>query len=311
MFNRIISFATRHPKRVIALWAVVALVLGSVSGMLGYKVMTDDTAGFVPESAESARAAKYGEEHFGQQKGSRTVIVLVKRADGEALTAADRANARALATMLPRTRLDTTRPAVKGQPGDLRERAGEIVAAEAGPVAPDGRFALVSLQWKGNMSDPVAQDYYRQVRDRAGAHVHADGLRVGFTGGIATFADNTKANEGTQSLSQALLLGAVVLLSLLFFRGPLAALVPLVAVYVIATAASGMVVLAAYVFGFKLDVSTPQLITVVLVGIGIDYFLFLLFRLRERLRAGEDRRTAAAHAAGAVGRSSRRPPSWS
>jgi putative drug exporter of the RND superfamily len=40
---------------------------------------------------------------------------------------------------------------------------------------------------------------------------------------------------------------------------------------------------------------------VVLVGIGVDYFLFLLFRLRERLRMGEDRRTAAARAAGGVG----------
>src|SRR4029078_6393987 len=46
---------------------------------------------------------------------------------------------------------------------------------------------------------------------------------------------------------------------------------------------------------------TPQLITVVLFGIGIDYFMFLLFRVRERLRAGEDRRTAAANAAGRVG----------
>ena len=59
--------------------------------------------------------------------------------------------------------------------------------------------------------------------------------------------------------------------------------------------------LAALALGFKLDTSTPQLITVVLVGIGVDYFLFLLFRLRERLRAGEDRRTAARNAAGAVG----------
>ena len=84
MFNRIIRFATRHPKRVIALWAVVAIALGSLSSQLGYKVMTDDTAGFLPDSAESAQAAKYGQEHFGQQHGSRTVIVLVKRADSSA-----------------------------------------------------------------------------------------------------------------------------------------------------------------------------------------------------------------------------------
>src|SRR6185295_41112 len=151
-------------------------------------------------------------------------------------------------------------------------------------------------QWKGNVTDPVARDWFRQVRDRAAAQARDHGLRVGFTGGVASVADDVKANEGTRALAQLLLFGAVVLLSLVFFRGPLAAVVPLVAIFLVATAASGMVVLAAYALGFKLDVGTPQLITVVLVGIGIDYFLFLLFRLRERLRAGDDRR-----AAGAVG----------
>src|SRR4051812_2749211 len=189
---------------------------------------------------------------------------------------------------------------MKNQPGDLRARAGGIVAA-AGSVAPDGRFALVGLRWKGNMTDPVAQDYYHQVRDRAAAQVRRHGLEVGFTGGIATLTDDMDANASTHALAQLLLVGAIVLLSLVFFRGPLAALLPLLAIYFVATAASGMVVSAAYVVGFKLDASTPNLITVVLVGIGIDYFLFLLFRLRERLRAGDDRRTAAAQAAGAVG----------
>ena len=61
MFTRIIRFATRFPKSVIVAWAIVALALGSLSGMLGYKVMTDDTAGYLPKSAESAQAARYGE----------------------------------------------------------------------------------------------------------------------------------------------------------------------------------------------------------------------------------------------------------
>jgi putative drug exporter of the RND superfamily len=301
MFKRIIGFATRFPKRVIAVWAVGALALGALSGLYGYKVMTDDTAGFLPGSAESARAARYGQEHFGQPKGARTVIVLVKRTDGRPLDGADRAEVRALAVAMPRTPVDVTRPAMKGQPGDPRERAGEIVAAQAGPLAAGGRFALVGLQWKSNVTDPVAQDWFRQVRERAAARARARGLEVGFTGGVASVADDTKAGQGTRALSQILLFGAVVLLSLLFFRGPLAALVPLAAIYLVAVAASGAVVLAAYAFGFHLDTGTPELITVVLVGIGIDYFLFLLFRLRERLRAGEDRRTAAFTAAGAVG----------
>ncbi len=81
----------------------------------------------------------------------------------------------------------------------------------------------------------------------------------------------------------------------------LAAVLPLLAIIVVGGAAGGLIVAAALVLGFQLDASTPQLITVVLVGIGIDYFLFLLFRVRERLQAGEDKRTAARHAAARVG----------
>ena len=107
MFTRVINFATRFPKSVIALWVVASLAVGSLAGTLGYKVMTDDTAGYLPKSAESARAAKYGQEHFGQQKGARTVIVLVKRADGGRLTTADRADAQSLARHAARRRAST------------------------------------------------------------------------------------------------------------------------------------------------------------------------------------------------------------
>jgi RND superfamily putative drug exporter len=197
--------------------------------------------------------------------------------------------------------VDTDSSALKSQVGSLDERAGRVVGAQIGPASADGRLRLVALQWKGNATDPVAQEFFRQARDRATNAVRDSDLRVGFTGGVASAADDVKAQEGTRALSQALLFGSVIALSLLFFRGPLAAVVPLLAIYLVAAGASGLVVLAALAFGFKLDVATPQLIMVVLVGIGVDYFLFLLFRLRERLRMGEDRRTAAAEAAGGVG----------
>jgi putative drug exporter of the RND superfamily len=289
MFNRIISFVTSHPKRVIAMWAIVAIGLATVSAAFGYKVTTDDTAQFLPKGSESAQATRYAQTAFGQVKGAQTVTVLVKRADGSALTGADRIEIRLLAAAMPRLA------------HDARERAGRIVTAHAGPLAPDGRFQLVGLQWKANTTDPIAQEHFREVREHATDQARSHGLNVGFTGGVASSADYAKATEGTQALSQALLFGAIVVLSLLFFRGPLAALVPLLTIYLVAAAASGLVVAAALAFGFDLDVGTPQLITVVLVGIGVDYFLFLLFRLRERLRAGDDRRTAASRAAAGVG----------
>jgi RND superfamily putative drug exporter len=301
MLQRIITFATRRPKRVIALWLVAVIALSAIGATQSYRVTTDEMAEFLPRSSESALATRYAQDAFGQQKGTRTVTALVERSDGERLTQRNRAAIADLTERLTTWRPDAARLDVKGAAGDLDERAGRIVAADAGPVAPDGRFQLIGLQWKGDTTDPVAQAAFRQLRDRVAGEVRADGLRVGFTGGVASTADFTEASEGTRSLSQALLFGSILLLSLLFFRGPLAAVVPLVTIALVAAGAGGLVVLAALALGLQLDTSTPQLITVVLVGIGVDYFLFLLFRLRERLRAGDDRRTAAASAAGSVG----------
>ena len=53
-------------------------------------------------------------------------------------------------------------------------------------------------------------------------------------------------------LAQGLLFGAVLGLSLLFFRGAAAAVVPLLAIVVVGGAATGLIVLAALAFGFKL-----------------------------------------------------------
>jgi RND superfamily putative drug exporter len=301
MLQRIITYVTRRPKRVIALWLVAVVGLGVVGGTQGYRVTTDDTAEFLPDGSESALATRYAQEAFGQRKGTRTVTALVERADGRPLSDADRAAVAALSERLVQWKPDTDALDVKGAVGDLGERAGGIVAAGLGPVSPDERFQLIGLQWKAKVTDPVAQAAFRQLRDRAAEEARADGLRIGFTGGVATTADLDKATEGTRALSQALLFGSILLLTLLFFRGPLAAIVPLVAIALVATGASGLVVLVALALDLQLDTGTPQLITVVLVGIGVDYFLFLLFRLRERLRAGEDRRTAAASAARSVG----------
>jgi RND superfamily putative drug exporter len=95
----------------------------------------------------------------------------------------------------------------------------------------------------------------------------------------------------------ALLFIAIVALSLLFLRGALAAVLPLLVVAFVAAAAAGLIVLAAAATGVELDVGTTQVVSVVLIGIGVDYFLFLLFRVRERLRAGEPARVAAARRA--------------
>lgn len=290
MLQRLIHYATHHPKRVIAVWLVVGTALSALGGLKAYSVTTDDTAQFLPKRSESAQGIAFAKRAFGVQEGTSTLTVLVKGGDRERVEA--------LAAGMARWRPDL-KPLKNDETIDVADRAGRVLGAAVGPEA--GRGRIVAVQWQANTTDPVAQDAYRQFRDRVTGDAREAGLEVGFTGGIASVADNTEATEGRALLAQLLLFAAVLGLSGLFFRGVLAAVIPLLAVIVVGGAAAGLIVLAALAFGFELDASTPQLITVVLVGIGIDYFLFLLFRVRERLRAGEDRRTAGANAAASVG----------
>jgi RND superfamily putative drug exporter len=167
-------------------------------------------------------------------------------------------------------------------------------------VAGAGRSELVSLQFRGNSADPSTMKAFKQFRSRTIGAFHEDRLGIGFTGGIASQTDITDGTKGRTNTGQTLLLAAIVLLTLLFFRGILSSILPLILVLVVARAAVGLDVLSALGFGYHLDSSVPELIQVVLIGIGIDYFLFMVFRFRERLRLGEDRKEAARNTAASV-----------
>src|SRR5262245_7942093 len=93
----------------------------------------------------------------------------------------------------------------------------------------------------------------------------------------------------------------IIGLILLIFRAPLAALLPIIVIGVTMQVAMGLIGLASNVFGFAADQSLEQIILIVMFGIGADYILFLLFRYRERLRAGDDKKTAMVAAVERVG----------
>jgi RND superfamily putative drug exporter len=285
---------------VIVTWVLAMLMAASLAGPKLWQVTTNDTSHFLPNKYESVRATQFGQSHFGQLKDATLVTALVRRADGKALTASDRAQARSAVVQMATWRPDWntiggTKHPVKPT---TAERATRAVAPVVGPVAGNGTHQLVSLQFKGNDQDPTVQKAFKQFRSHEAATFKAAGMTVGFTGGIASTTDQVEHQAKTEGLQGLLLYAAIVLLSFVFFRGLLSSIIPLVAIGVVATGASGLVVLAASAFGYKIDASLPSLVTTVLIGIGVDYFLFMTFRFRERLRAGDDRKQAAA-AAGA------------
>ena len=304
MLHRLGDWVAHHPWRVVLIWAVIALPLTIVGGEKLTGQVTDDQASFLPASSDSARATQLARDAFGHAEGVTPVTGLVERADGRALTEADRARVAALARTLPAWRPDW-KPIERDAELVLgltdAQRATRAVSAAPGQLADGGRMQLLEVGFLGNATDPVVQDAFAQLRARTQRELRADGLRIGFTGGVASELDTARATETLSAIEGGLLMAAIVLLNLIFFRGLLAAIVPLLAVTVVGGGAVGLIGVGAWLLDVEVDSGTPSLIPAVLVGIGVDYFLFLIFRFRERLRTGEARKPAAAAAARSVG----------
>ncbi|MFD9014014.1 MMPL family transporter, partial [Streptomyces sp. NPDC059552] len=300
MIRALTGFSTRSPWKVIALWVVLGLAAAVLGQAFVFRAIQTGSGGFLPAHYDSAAALQIAEERFGVDPDANALTVLVARSDGASLTAADEQRIDAQAAQLSRERVvmprtEDTMP--------LAQDHSQVPRVAPAMTAPDRSFRLLSVELTGNPADPGVQETYRAFRDSVRDGLAREGLRTGFTGGIADRVDTMDAEKTRSMVVGIAMLLVIVLLHVFVFRSVLAALLPLLAVTVIGGAAAGVVVGAALLTGTGLAESTPSLISVVLMGIGIDYFLFLLFRFREQLRSHPDQsgREAAAQVAGRVG----------
>ncbi|MFI5527682.1 MMPL family transporter [Kitasatospora sp. NPDC051853] len=301
MIRALTGYSTRNPWRVIVFWVVLGIALGVLSPMLLSRVTQSSTGDFLPRSYDSAAALRIAEEHFGVRPDATTVTVLVARADAKPLTAADRQRITARSAELAAHRVEM--PRKEEEPAFLVPDRSQTPRVAPAVQAPDGSFDLLTVELTGNQTDEGVQKVFRAFRDDARARFAADGLRSGYTGALAEISDTAEANRTATVVGGALVVALIVLLNVLVFRSVLAAVLPLLAVTFIGGVANGAVAGMATLTGLRLDASTPGLISVVLLGIGVDYLLFLLFRFREQLRSrpGQPAREAAAEVSGRVG----------
>ncbi|MEV5551161.1 MMPL family transporter [Streptomyces sp. NPDC052309] len=288
MIRALTGLSTRNPWKVIAAWAVLGILLTLLGQALVHRVTQSQSGDFLPAEYDSAAALRVAEERFGTKPDANAVTVLVARTDGKPLTATDHDRIGAIADRLGHRRVEMPEPK-DGDPAFLSEDYSQTPRVAPALVAPDRTFELLTAQLTGNSSDPRMHDFYRAFRDQVKDEFAEAGMRTGFAGGLADLVDTTEAEETTATVVGLVMVGLIVLINILVFRSVAAALVPLLAVSVVGGAAAGTVVGTALLTGIELDASTPSMINVVLVGIGVDYFLFLLFRFREELRLRPDR----------------------
>ncbi|QDQ10136.1 MMPL family transporter [Streptomyces spectabilis] len=281
MFSALGRFVVRRPWWVILAWVVAAAAVISLAPKL---TSSTDEASFLPGHYESIRASDLQERDFPQQENIGAIIVF-QRSDGRQLTPADSAEVTRVSKDLQATKVE------------------DVQAVTPGEVSPNKRVqtAVVAMPKITNPEDTKQQDAVEQLRKDLKAELKGTGLSAGITGSAAQALDESDASERAGLLVGVGTIVIIIVLLLVIFRSPIIALLPVVLIGLISPMATGLIAWANKAFDMKADSSIQELLTVVLFGVGTDYILFLLFRYREALRAGEDPKGGMVHAVERVG----------
>ncbi|GAA2604560.1 MMPL family transporter [Actinomadura fulvescens] len=273
MFSRLARFVVRHPWWTILAWVVAAVAIVALAPSIETK---SDQADFLPAKYESIQAAKLAEKSF-PQAADATAFVVVKRADGAKITPADSTKI----TQVAQTLTAKKYPRVVG------------LQTNAESVAPNQGFQLINVALKGtdqNAQKDQGEAIKNMRKDLPGALGGDLTAKIG--GDTAGWVDN----EDSFTQSMALVTGGtfvlIIALILLIFRAPIAAILPILVIIATEIVTMKVIGAASKLLDFSGDDSLQIILTIVLFGIGADYYLFLLFRFRERLRAGDDKKTA-------------------
>ncbi|MGW4228240.1 MMPL family transporter [Streptomyces sp. NPDC004980] len=163
-----------------------------------------------------------------------------------------------------------------------------------GPLSTDGKTAYITVRF-GVQPSTLGAGYLDGV-DSAVQPLRAAGVEVEYGGPLGELA-RPEADDRT---SEAIGFGVAVLVLLIGFGSLVAALLPLVTALVCVV--FGLALLGLLAAAMTFATVSPTLATMIGLGVGIDYALFLVTRHRQNLIDGKDPVTAAGTATATSGR---------
>src|SRR5690349_10036785 len=271
-------------------WAIVlAWVAGAAAAMALLpslsSVTQSDSTSFLPASAPSERAARLASPLQGATLTSVTVVAArVGGPVGGPLSAADGMFVGRLARSLSRVdRVAAVRDAGQSADGHAEQLTVLAALAQSGGLAASDQAALVS-----------------RVRDAIRAAAPPAGLAVHTAGTVATRVDTNATSGKTGGQVQWFSIAFVIALLVAVFRSALAPLIAVLPAIVVVLMSERLTAEAA-VHGLGVSQIASLLLIVLVLGAGTDYALFLMFRVREEMRAGLPCREAIVFSVARVG----------
>jgi putative drug exporter of the RND superfamily len=277
IFGGIGAFAVKFRWAVIAAWIVGAILAVGFLPSLS-SVTQGNNSAFLPASAPSNHAADLAAP-FGAT--NLIPVPVVAAVSSGTLTATDQA----WLTQL-QTDLGSVKTVVKVQ--DLGRSS-------------DG--AAEQLQVLSNVSGADQTGQTDLVNDLRATIVKAGvptGMQAHLAGSLAITVDQQNQSGNTGNEVQGVSIIFILILLLFVFRSVLAPFITLIPA-VFAVTISGPLVAEAAHAGLKVSFLAQILLIVLILGAGTDYGLFLVFRVREEMRAGADPHQAVRSAVTRVG----------
>jgi RND superfamily putative drug exporter len=269
-----------HPWRVIAGWAgVMALLVVLVMGVGGS--LRDE---FEIPGSDTQKATDLIESEFVSEQGGVLNIVFAAP-EGQVLDTPERRAAIEEAM----ARLASPEFAPREDRAGL-ESVGDPFSEDT--LSENGRIAYAEAQFDRVIYDED-RDAVVAVEDAVRETVEPAGVQVEFNGD----AEFPPLEQGT---SEAFGLLAAIIVLLVVFRTFVAAIMPIA----LALAALATAFLVLFILAGLTDINTvtPILVSMIGLGVGIDYSLFIVTRFRQLLHEGLTPREAAAEAGASAGR---------
>ncbi|ACY21882.1 MMPL domain protein [Gordonia bronchialis DSM 43247] len=269
----------RRRRAVLAVWGLLLVVCAVAYPLLENRLGAMD---FGVEGSESTEVDRLVARHFPQFGTEQAVIVL----QSGAVTATDAEFRAAVARTI------TAATAVEG----VVDVVGPYDGLPGSQISADGHVAIALAGMDGDMAEraKVARDLQDAI-----ATTGDDSIDVGVTGYSAVQNAATELQNADLARAEAIGIPVALVLLVLALGALAAAAVP------IAVAIAGMLTAVGVLFTLTavtaFDSLTVAMATMVGLGVGIDYAMFIVSRFREELT----HHTGPDHAAisGAVGRS--------
>jgi len=280
---------------IITTWAILAALLVAF-------VPTPEAAvsqrGFLPRDARYSRAAEAFFKSFPDNSGlSEAVIVFERR--GSPLSAGDVVAIEKVADRILRSPSEAaSQEDLEGvtvrSPKDLPLPGNPMISK----VSAEGQAALVKVNIPASFITARSARVVDHIRAILADTPLPKGLAAAVTGCSGFGRDYAAAVTKSHKQTLYVTLTAVVVILLLVYRAPLAALVPLAAISLAAITTMKLLALGGRV-GLHAGTAEKIFVVIMLYGAGVDYSLLLISRYRENLAASMKSGGALAAAVGA------------